>query len=119
MRFVRDNYKELDWEKKRLEVFSNMSTHMRAAWCRPPPGEPFKTDNPEEEWKDWPVSVDLPAIDGSEENMKNWEFAFGNFALMVVDPEFVDWVDMDVKPNRRWQLWRKEDGTWDEREVVP
>ncbi|KAF9260854.1 hypothetical protein L218DRAFT_962191 [Marasmius fiardii PR-910] len=111
---------DFDWEEKRREVFESMSAHMKASWCRPTPGSVLTGG--EEVAKRWPVRVDKPGDeDGgepSEGNKRNWEVALGNFALVVVDPTEVDYVELGVIPNRRSQFWRNE-GVWEEKSVVP
>ncbi|KAL0573249.1 hypothetical protein V5O48_008696 [Marasmius crinis-equi] len=119
---------DLDWEKKRREVFATMSAHMKASWCRPVPGSILVGG--EEEAKKWAVRVDEPghekAEDGKEvseeeraRNKENWDTALGNFALVMVDPTEVDYVELGVIPNRRTKFWRNENGLWEEKSVVP
>ncbi|KAJ7579752.1 hypothetical protein C8J56DRAFT_963534 [Mycena floridula] len=110
----------IDWEAKRLEVFRSMSPYMKASWCRPVPGSPLVGG--QDEAKKWPVRVDEPGDGDSEadrENRKNWDFAFGNFSLLVIDPHEVDYVELAVKPNRRTRFSRTEAGQWEEQELVP
>ncbi|KAF5346163.1 hypothetical protein D9758_009968 [Tetrapyrgos nigripes] len=112
---VRENF---DWEKKRVEVFKTMSAYMKASWCRPVPGSPLQGG--EDEAKKWPEKVEEPAEgDGNEENRRNWETALRNFALLLVDPIEVDYVELGVVPNRRTKFWRTEEGKWEEMAVVP
>ncbi|KAK7040224.1 hypothetical protein VNI00_010030 [Paramarasmius palmivorus] len=113
---------ETDWETKRLAIFKRLSSHMRASWCRPPPGSLLT--NPEEEMKKWPSRVDIPGEepdDSDEEqkkkNKENWDTAFSRFALVVIDSTGVDYLDMGIVPNRRWRF-RREDGDWKETEIV-
>lgn len=105
-----------DWETKRVEIFKSLSSHMRASWCRPVPGS--KLEGGEDEAKKWPATVDEPGPDAPEEEKRNWETALGRFALIIVDPSFVDYVELGVVPNRRWKFWRTE-GRWEEEAVVP
>ncbi|KAJ3739759.1 hypothetical protein DFH05DRAFT_1512692 [Lentinula detonsa] len=118
------NRENFDWEAKRKEVFKTMSAHMKASWCRPTPGSPLVGG--EEEAKKWPERVDEPKDlerpDESEEdkeNRKNWETALRNFALILVDPTEVDYVELGVLPNRRTQFTRSSQGTWKEQAIVP
>ncbi|KAG6874623.1 hypothetical protein C0992_007241 [Termitomyces sp. T32_za158] len=106
-----------DWEAKRKESFKNMSAHMKASWCRPTPGSPL--EGGEEEAKKWPVRLEEPTEDADEEFKRNWETAMENFALLVVDPTDVDYVELGVIPNRRTRFWRKSDGSWDSEVIVP
>ncbi|KAJ3754651.1 hypothetical protein EV360DRAFT_51196 [Lentinula raphanica] len=118
------NQENFDWEAKRLEVFKTMSAHMKASWCRPTPGSPLVGG--EEEAKKWPERVDEPSepegpdeSEESRENRKNWETSFRNFALILVDPSEVDYVELGVLPNRRTQFSRSSRGIWKEQALVP
>ncbi|KAH8836012.1 pyridoxamine 5'-phosphate oxidase-domain-containing protein [Flagelloscypha sp. PMI_526] len=109
---------QFDWPTQRLETFKSFSVRMRASFCRPVPGSKLTEDATK-----WPQTVVDPSeFEGSEEekqqNQKNWDEAFGNFALVVVDPLEVDYLDMDVVPNRRWRQW-VQGGMWMEEEIVP
>ena len=105
-----------DWEAKRKEVFAGMKPEMRASWCTPyPPGTPISSY---EEQKGWPTSVPLEDEAKTDEDRKNIEFAFRNFALMLFEPVQVDWVALGVHPNERIKFTR--DGErWIEQQVVP
>lgn len=95
-----------------------MSAHMKASWCRPVPGSPLLGGD--EEAKKWPERVEEPKDgDGNEENRKNWETALANFALVVIEPLEVDYVELGVMPNRRAKFWKNGDGVWEEQAVVP
>ena len=103
-----------DWEMKRRAVFDSMSGHMKATWCRPPPGSRLE-GRYEEAGKSWPKM--LPKL-GSKENERELEVALGNFALVVIEADDVDWVEMGVIPNRRTRFMRKG-GEWLEEALVP
>ena len=104
----------VDWEAKRREVFDSLTSHMKASWCRPVPGTPL-TEDP----RSWPRDVVRFAEVKSEdsEDWRNLERALGNFALLVVDPDEVDYVDLGVVPNRRFRFVLGEKG-WEDTEVV-
>lgn len=103
-----------DWEAKRVEVFESMSAHMRASWARPVPGTPISKY---EDAKAWPEVV--PKRGEAKEGDKALvEEALRNFALVVIDPHFVDHVELGVMPNQRTTYTRGEDG-WAEQVVVP
>ncbi|KAJ8084981.1 hypothetical protein AAF712_004559 [Marasmius tenuissimus] len=127
-KLVGDAGTDFEWEAKRKEVFATMSAHMKASWCRPVPGSPLTGG--EEEAKKWPVRVDEPGKEKGEDgkevseedkakNKKNWETALSNFALVIVDPTEVDYVELGVIPNKRTNFWRNEQGLWEEKPVVP
>ncbi|KAF9064034.1 pyridoxamine 5'-phosphate oxidase-domain-containing protein [Rhodocollybia butyracea] len=118
------NRDKFDWEAKRLEVFKTMSPFMKATWCRPTPGSALTGG--EEEAKKWPERLDEPKDperpDESEEekeNRRNWEIALRNFALVLVDPSEVDYVELGVLPNRRTKFTRTVQGSWKEQALVP
>ncbi|KAF8808117.1 hypothetical protein BYT27DRAFT_7047228, partial [Phlegmacium glaucopus] len=48
-------FKDEDWESQRLQMFKNMSAHMRASWCRPVPGSRLKGG--QKEAKNWPTRL--------------------------------------------------------------
>ncbi|THU96869.1 hypothetical protein K435DRAFT_965746 [Dendrothele bispora CBS 962.96] len=108
-----------DWEQKRIQVFKTMSKYMKASWCRPVPGSPLIGG--EDEAKKWPETVEEPkeGDENYEQKKKNWETALRNFALVVVDPVEIDYVELGVMPNKRTRFWRTEEGRWEEMALVP
>lgn len=106
---------KIDWEAKRLETFSKMSPGMKATWARPlAPGSELGDEDP----SSWPEKIENPTDEDSEENRKNWELAYSNFALVVIEPVEVDYLEMAVQPNRRWRFW-KHRSEWKEQAIVP
>lgn len=95
----------------------SMSGHMKASWCRPVPGS--RLEGGHKEANKWLVTLTEPKDDDDEEMRKNWETALGNFALLIVDPTEVDYVELGVVPNRRTRFWRTSQGTWESEAVVP
>jgi hypothetical protein len=106
-----------EWEEKRKEIFKGLSAHMRASWCRPVPGS--RLPGGEEEAKKWPAKIEMPTDGDGEEARQNWETALGNFALLIVDPTEVDFVELGMVPNRRTRFWKTGDGVWKEEALVP
>ena len=109
-----------DWEDKRKVVFKGMSPFMKATWVRPPPGS--RLEGGEEEAEKWPVKLEEPDENGifkSDEDKILWETALGNFALLVVDPVEVDYVELGPVPNRRTKFWRSDHGQWQDEALVP
>jgi hypothetical protein len=106
-----------DWEAKRVQTFDSLSGRMRASWCRPTPGSPLKGGYKEAE--KWPKSVPATTEAANEEEKKLVEEALGNFALVLIEPNYVDWVQMDVIPNQRTSFTREDDEPWTETIVVP
>jgi pyridoxamine 5'-phosphate oxidase len=109
---------EIDWEKKRVEIFDSMSGRMKASWCRPPPGSKMPGSGGYDEAKKWPRT--LPKLDEAEtdEDKKNLKTALDNFALVLLEPYDVDYVELGVVPNQRTRFTRDGD-EWKEEILVP
>ncbi|KAI0042589.1 hypothetical protein FA95DRAFT_1564199 [Auriscalpium vulgare] len=105
-----------DWEGARRGQFDDVSEHMRASWCRPPPGDVLPGGY--EEMDSWPTTVKKPSDARTEEEKALAAEALGNYALVVIEPLEVDWVQMAIRPNRRTRFTRVDDG-WEEVPVVP
>ncbi|KAI0066598.1 hypothetical protein BV25DRAFT_1905609 [Artomyces pyxidatus] len=105
-----------DWEAKHHEMFDAVSEHMRASWCRPPPGSVLEGGY--EEMDGWPTSVKRTGEAETDEEKKFTQQAFGNYALMAIEPLEVDWVQMSIQPNRRTRFTRDGEG-WKEEPIVP
>ena len=106
----------IDWEAKRRELFDAVNEKMRAAWCRPPPGSLLKGGY--EEMDDWPTNVPKPSDAKTEKEKNLAELALSNYAIIVIEPLRVDWVQMAIKPNRR-TLFTREGIDWKEEIAVP
>ena len=116
----RDSQGKYDWESKRKEVFEAMKPAMKASWCVPvAPGSHIPSyDEP----KKWPSEV--PNFDDlkTDEDKKNYQTALSNFAMVVVEPTQIDWVQLGEKPNRRTLFMRKDEqegSHWVEEILVP
>ncbi|THH19369.1 hypothetical protein EW146_g1791 [Bondarzewia mesenterica] len=105
-----------NWEAKRQEVFENISRHIRAGFCAPVPGSVLNGGYDEQ--NDWVDTVENQRDARTDEEKKNTAKAFGNFALIVIEPFEVDWVQMGVTPNRRTRF-RREGDAWEEQVIVP
>jgi hypothetical protein len=105
-----------NWEDVRRKQFDNVGALMRATWCRPVPGSPMNSYSDAEKW---PVEVAKPGEEGYD--AKNYEEALGNFALLLIDPVEVDYVELGVMPNRRTKFVKQESGDerWKEVILVP
>ncbi|KAI0249516.1 hypothetical protein BJV78DRAFT_1283919 [Lactifluus subvellereus] len=106
----------IDWEAKRRELFDAVSEKMRATWCRPAPGMPLKGGY--EEMNDWPVRVPKPSETKTEKEKELAKVALSNYAIIVIEPLKVDWVQLAISPNRR-TFFTREGGSWREEPVVP
>jgi hypothetical protein len=106
-----------DWEAKRRELFDAVNEKMRATWCRPvAPGSPLHGGY--EDMGDWPIEVPKPTEAQTEKEKELAEFALGNYALIVIEPLNVDWLQMAIKPNRR-TFFTREGVDWKEVIVAP
>ncbi|VDB86237.1 unnamed protein product [Peniophora sp. CBMAI 1063] len=105
-----------DWQAKRREQFEAVSEHMRASWCRPPPGEALPGGYPAMD--EWPTTVKKLSEAKTDEEKKLSEEAFRNYALVILEPSEVDWVQMAIRPNRRTRF-RRFGEEWKEEIIVP
>jgi len=106
-----------DWEAKRKEVFNDMNGAMKASWCRPIPGSPLKSPD---DAKSWPTELPKLGEAKTDEERKNLEKALKNFALIVIEPSEVDYIELGVNPNRRTRfIWKGKEAEWSEEMVVP
>jgi hypothetical protein len=118
-------FKNDDWEARRNDMFKSMSAHMKASWCRPLPGS--RLEGGQEEAKRWPQRIEEPKLglprEEYDEAKRNWDTALGNFALVIIDPIEVDFVDLSSPPDRRTLFTKKRDAghtdAWVEEELVP
>ncbi|KAF8588562.1 hypothetical protein K439DRAFT_1384356 [Ramaria rubella] len=104
-----------DWEQHRLKMFDDMSAHLRASFVRPVPGTPMESYD---EAKKWPVTAPRRGETDGEEEERIVEQALNNFALVVLNPIEVDFLELGPIPNRRTKWTKKEEG-WEEQIVVP
>lgn len=101
------------WERKRKELWEGLSPELRASFCRPMPGAELKDDP-----NNW--IEELPAdSDGADEKTKEalaraWE----NFAVLALQPESVEVLDLGAKPHTRTQ-WTSATDAPRKTEVVP
>lgn len=128
-----------DWESERIvrlaqsmradsqRVWRKMSPALRATFCRPKTGVPLeKDDDPES----WPSKLGNDLECESDEDRKHLKVALSNFALVLIDPAFVDWcvavrraalidrVSLKDEPNKR-AFFKREGGDWKRTEVAP
>jgi len=109
-----------DWEGKRREVFDAMSGHMKASWVRPVPGTPLPGGYAAaKKWTETlPKLSEVTEGKGGEDERKGVEEALRNFALVVIEPLEVDYVQLGVVPNQRTNF-TKQGEKWIEAIVVP
>jgi len=108
---------KINWEEERQEGFKKLSGFMKASWCRPTPGTPLNEHGGKEAAKKWPQKLPEQG-EGTEEEEKQLKEALSNFALLVVDPSEVDFVELAKAPHKRTRFWLEE-GSWSEEDLVP
>ncbi|GAA5863783.1 hypothetical protein JCM3774_001157 [Rhodotorula dairenensis] len=111
-------YDDFNWEDERVRQFRKMSPELRASFYRPVPGT--KTADTEVTMEELPQTLPegIEEAEG-EEQKKQVEQALKNFALIVIDANEVDLVDLGSTPDSR-SLWvRQEGGDWKEDGLVP
>lgn len=104
-----------DWEALRVKTFNALPAFLRASFVRPVPGSPLQ--NPEDA-KEWPTTLPESGKEESEEDKKHVKEALANFALVLLEPLAVEFLELGVEPNRRTQ-WKLSKGEWTESSVVP
>jgi hypothetical protein len=62
--------------------------------------------------------VPRPSDAKTEKEKELAELALSNYAIIVIEPLNVDWVQLAIKPNRR-TLFIREGVNWKEQAVVP
>ncbi|KAG8745041.1 hypothetical protein FRC10_009015 [Ceratobasidium sp. 414] len=104
-----------DWERFRIKTFNTLPAFLRASFARPIPGSALAN---QEDAKIWPNS--LPESDKveSEEDRKHMNEALENFALLVLEPLEVEFLELGVEPNRRTR-WKLSEEEWRENSAVP
>ncbi|KAG9101758.1 hypothetical protein FRC07_010279, partial [Ceratobasidium sp. 392] len=104
-----------DWEKFRIKTFNALPDFLRASFVRPVPGSVLVN---QEDAKAWPSSLPESDKTQSEEDKKHIKEALENFALLVLEPLEVEFLELGVEPNRRTR-WKLSDNEWKESSVVP
>jgi pyridoxamine 5'-phosphate oxidase len=104
-----------DWEKFRIKTFNALPPFLRASFARPIPGSSLQ--NPDDA-NVWPSALPKIGKEDSEEDKSHIKDALENFALLVLEPLEVEYLELGVEPNRRTQ-WKLVKGEWREKTVVP
>ncbi|KAG8970202.1 hypothetical protein FRC03_010392 [Tulasnella sp. 419] len=112
-----DKGEDWDWEKERIRIFDEkMGPELRASFARPTPGTIMGSYEEADKWvKELPKTGEV----GDDDKLKALiDVAVRNFALLVLEPIEVEWLELGVVPNRRTK-YKKVDGGWEEAIVVP
>mmetsp|Transcript_5783 Transcript_5783/g.17262 ORF Transcript_5783/g.17262 Transcript_5783/m.17262 type:complete len:218 (+) Transcript_5783:137-790(+) len=92
-------------QKHRIDQWKSISDNARSTFTCPHPGMPRDVDNNEK---------DRPANGGETLDA---EHPVDNFALMIIDPDRVDYLCLRGDPQFRAIHERNQDGSWDKSEV--
>ncbi|KAL7408987.1 hypothetical protein BDY24DRAFT_345800, partial [Mrakia frigida] len=99
---------DFDWEAFRGKVWEKeMSAHLRATFLNPVPGS------------DWPEGGEKEMKESLEVGDEGEEEAKKRFAVLVLEPEVVDWSRTNEKPPVRHVFERDDEGNWEKRKVAP
>jgi hypothetical protein len=111
---------DLDLDAERRRIFNSVSGPIRASFCRPAPGSPLRGGY--EEGKKWPVTLPKLGEWKNEKDRAQVETAFENFALLLIEPFKVDFIELAPVPNQRTVFERIGEANklrWKEQIVVP
>jgi len=90
---------------------------LRASFCKPVPGVPMKSYD---EALKWPHTVPKHNEAKTPEEQANLKVALENFALVLIEPLEVDYIEMGTTPEKRTVYTRKpEEAVFGETIVVP
>ena len=67
---------------------------------------------------EWPTTVKKLSDAKTDEEKTLAQEAFKNYALVILEPSEVDWVQMSIQPNRRTRF-RRFGEEWKEEVIVP
>lgn len=107
-----------DWEGVRIACFNALSPYLRASFARPlTPGS--ELTNPDEA-KNWPNKLPAKGEEQDEKEREQVGLALANFAVLFLEVEEVDLVDLGVVPNERY-LYRQQlvQNGWSRTLLVP
>ncbi|KAL7417876.1 hypothetical protein BDY24DRAFT_373179 [Mrakia frigida] len=103
-----------DLDLLRKALWKKMSGHLRASFART--RAPGSRMDSYEDGKDWPET--LPTLENAKDEVQREQikFAYQNFALVLIAPHHIDYVELSAIPNRRtsWRLdyqaheWKEE-----------
>lgn len=86
------------WEAKRRDMFESLSPELRASFCRPKPGAELKDDPAE-----WVDELPADAAGADAKTQAALARAWDNFAVLALQPESVEVLDLGAKPHTRTQ----------------
>lgn len=99
---------DTDWEAIRQTQFRNLSPQTRAQFTWPDPKQP-RTD----------TITHIKTLEEDSDNGKLWASALNNFALILLDPRAVDFLELLPWPNRRTLFEVDVRGGWIRKDVNP
>ncbi|KAG6330164.1 hypothetical protein ID866_8924 [Astraeus odoratus] len=108
----------LDWQRTRIDTFDGLSGYMKASWCRAIPGTPMVGGY--DEALQWPEELPKLHEASDDEDKKNLQIALANFALVIIEPLQVNFVELATKPQKKTIYRRQPDQSeFTETIVVP
>lgn len=105
-----------DWAAKRTELYDAVGSALRASFIGPQPGAPL--EDGDAEVMRHPERLPNLAEAETEAEKRDVQAALKNFAIVIIEPVEVDWLQLGVMPNRRTKFQR-EGGVWKEVAVGP
>ncbi|KZO96456.1 hypothetical protein CALVIDRAFT_537230 [Calocera viscosa TUFC12733] len=107
---------DFSWEDERFKTYkTKMGGALRASFCRPVPGTPI---DDYDVGKEWPEKIPVPGEERTDEEREQTKLALSNFALLVIEPNAVEYLELKVVPNRRTK-WTLEGEEWKKTIIVP
>jgi len=107
---------DFSWEEERFTTYkSKMGGVLRASFCRPVPGTPI--DN-YDVGMEWPERLPVPGEEKTDEERALTKEALTNFALLVIEPNAVEYLELKPVPNRRTR-WTLQGTEWEKTIHVP
>lgn len=97
-----------EWEAELQDKWENLSTKLKSSFRKPQPGEVLTKENRKL------IDSISRGVDGSNEID-----GIKNFALVLLLPDLVDFVDLSGNKQTRFFYKRYEFDQWDEKEVCP
>ncbi|KZT52905.1 hypothetical protein CALCODRAFT_69881 [Calocera cornea HHB12733] len=104
------------WEDERYKTYATkMGGALRASFCRPVPGTVI---DDYDVGKEWPEKIPPPGEETTDEEREQTKLALNHFALLVIEPSAVEYLELKVVPNRRTK-WTLEGEEWRKTILVP
>ncbi|KAI9205384.1 uncharacterized protein BJ171DRAFT_501944 [Polychytrium aggregatum] len=101
------DFPNMDWEKKRLEVWHQISPLRRASFAWPSPGKEKSNDQEEYLKELHPLEINPALCEHHDAKTKQWhEQALQNFCLLLLDVDGMDFLNLGAVPHVRTKFRR-------------